>query len=260
MFWFRAHLPKSLFCAIALEAFACKPAFGCGAMRDTATLRETGYGFDLVLADGRKIRLAGVDIPDASAAKARLEANWFGKTLGLAILSPLPDRWGRWLADVEKSPEGVALSDDLLDAGLARVKPEYETRTCEAEWLARENRARTASLGIWNDPDAIHDASDIADLARADARLVVVEGTVRRIGRTRARVYLDFGGRGGFTVVVQRRAEATFRRFGIDLAALAGKKVRVRGYLDDRLGARIENKVPAMIEQTEGVERSHSGG
>ena len=133
------------------------------------------------------------------------------------------------------------------------VKPEFETRGCEAAWLAIEARARAKSLGIWDDPGSVIDAADVADLTAADAKLVVVEGQVRRIGATRTRFYLDFGGARRFYRRRRAKAGAAFQRRGVDLAALTGQRVRVRGYLDDRFGPRIELTDPLMIERAEGA-------
>jgi len=250
MFFSRAHLTKCAF-PLFVATFIAGHAFACGAMTGEAMIVGVNERLEIRLSDGKLARLAGLDV--FSPAQARIEGNWAPKKpLKLALLAPRPDRWGRWLADLS-TPDGADLADDLLGAGFARVKPEFETRGCEAAWLAIEARARAKSLGIWDDPGAIIDAADVADLIAADAKLVLVEGQVRRIGATRTRFYLDFGARGGFTVVVARKAGAAFQRGGVNLAALTGQRVRVRGYLDDRFGPRIELTDPLMIERAEGA-------
>ena len=96
--------------------------------------------------------------------------------------------------------------------------------------------------------------------ATADGRFVVIEGKVRRVGIARSRVYLDFGRRDGFTVVVTRKAEPAFERRGIVLSALGGQTIRVRGVLDARFGPRIELADPLMIERVEGAAQTKPGG
>ena len=249
MFFFCAHLTKCALPAFVIALIAGR-ALACGAMTGEATIIEVNDRLEIRLSDGKLMRLAGLDV--LASARAHIDASWERKPLKLALLAARPDRWGRWLADLS-TPEGTDLADDLLDAGLARVKPEFETRGCEAAWLAIEARARAKSLAIWDDPGSVIDATDVAELTAADAKLVIVEGQVRRIGATRTRFYLDFGGRGGFTVVVARKAGAAFQRRGVNLAALTGHRVRVRGYLDDRFGPRIELTDPLMIERAEGA-------
>jgi hypothetical protein len=160
-------------------------------------------------------------------------------------------------------PEGSTAATELLNAGFARVRPEFETRGCEAERLIAESSARAAGSGLWNDPDSILDASDLDILRAEDGRFVMIEGVVRRVGVGRSRVYLDFGRRGGFSVVVATKGESAFQREGIALKALAGRAVRVRGVLEDRFGLRIELADPSMIErlgQTEGAKEAKPGG
>jgi hypothetical protein len=131
------------------------------------------------------------------------------------------------------------------------VRPEPETRACESERLDAEAAARASGEGVWAQAGAILDAADPAALAAEDGRFALVAGVVRRVGGGRAKVYLDFAGRNGFAVVVAGKAEPQFRRAGVDLKALVGQRVLVRGVLDVRFGPRIEIADPAMIEPLE---------
>jgi hypothetical protein len=79
-------------------------------------------------------------------------------------------------------------------------------------------------------------------------RLVVIEGSIRRVGFGRSRLYLDLVPKGGPTIVVPRRLEPAFARAGRAIEAAAGETIRVRGALDTRLGPRLEVSDPAMIE------------
>jgi hypothetical protein len=229
-----------LLCLLA----AASNASACGVVSDTAQVQAVAPGGEIVLADGRRARFGGLWL--APLAQGAL-AEWTGKQLGVATLAPTPDRWGRSMVDLVE-PDGRSLALDLLERGLARVRPEPETRVCEAERLDAEAAARAAGEGVWGEAGAILDATDAKALARADGRFVLVAGVVRRVGGARAKVYLDFAGRGGFAVVVASKAEPQFRRAGVDLRALAGQRVLVRGVLDARFGPRIEVADPAMIE------------
>jgi endonuclease YncB( thermonuclease family) len=243
------------------------PAFCCGFAAGATKVVEVTERLEIRLEDGRLVRFAGLDVPTsahggfdaATPARARLAERWEGTQVAVALLAPKPDRWGRWLADLS-SPDGASASMELLNAGLARVRPEFETRGCEGERLAAESGARAAGLGLWNDPDSILDASDLESLHANDGRFVVIEGAVRRVGMSRSRVYLDFGRRDGFTVVVARKAEPAFERRGVALGGLGGQAVRMRGMLDDRFGPRMELADPLMIERVGGPARTKSGG
>jgi hypothetical protein len=222
-------------------------ASACGVFEETARLQAVGPGGEFGLADGRRARFAGLALaPEAEAALGE----WTGKGLGVARLAPRPDRWGRLMVDLA-GPDGRSLALDLLERGLARVRPEPETRPCEAERLEAEAAARAAGEGLWAQAGAVYAATDAAALARADGRFVLVAGVVRRVGGARAKVYLDFAGRDGFAVVVAANAEPQFRRAGVDLKTLAGQRVLVRGVMDVRFGPRIEVADPAMIQPLE---------
>ena len=96
MFFARAHLTKCALLTFA-AALIVGRAFACGAMTGEATLIEVNARLEIKLGDGRLARLAGLDV--FPPAKARIEASWAGKPLRFAVLTPKPDRWGRWLAD-----------------------------------------------------------------------------------------------------------------------------------------------------------------
>ena len=127
------------------------------------------------------MRIAAPEI--ANAAQDFLSRRLLGREADLILLAAPTDRWGRTIADLSlpNSTAGSAGSTAaaLLAAGLARVRPEFETRGCAAERLVIEDGARRAALGIWRDPDfAVIQSSNWAELRRRDGRFVVVEGMV----------------------------------------------------------------------------------
>ena len=248
--------------ALALTlGFAAGPAAACGAAAGAVQATAVEEGGEIALADGRRLRIAGLDLPVpsrgdpalAAAARALLAKLFIGRDAALSLVSAAPDRWDRALGDLaapdsEAAPGSAA--EALLAAGLARVRPEFETRGCEAVRLALESAARAKGLGVWRDPDyVVLAAGDRAALARRDGRFVIVEGAVRRIGVGRARLYLDLGGRGALSVVASRKTQAAFQATGAPLNALAGEKIRVRGALDSRFGPQLEIVDPLMLER-----------
>ncbi len=260
---FRRCRPGAAFAlALVLAPVLAAPAVAaCGVAAGTAKVAEVAERLEIRLEDGRLVRLAGLDVPapergepeTAANARAFLSGRLTGREVALAAFAAKPDRWGRILADLGLAdPAGGAESaaTALLSRGFARVRPEFETRGCVAERLAAERSARQSGLGLWSDPDyAVLEAADVEGLAERDGRFVLVEGVVRRVGAGRSRLYLDFGGRGGFTVLVARKSQSAFQSAGVPLSALAGEKIRVRGVIDDRFGPRVEITEPLMVER-----------
>jgi hypothetical protein len=228
----------------------------CGAVSGNSTIASVDAGGEFVFADGRRARLGGVAL--AATATPAIEA-FVGRKLGIALLAPRPDRWGRLIVDLSDE-HGGSVALDLVLRGFARVRPEFETRACDGERLEAEAAARAAEEGIWADPHAVLNATDRAALDASDGRFILVAGVVRGVGVSRAKVYLDFAGRGGFSVLVARKAEPLFARRGIVLKALIGRKILVRGVLDDRFGPRIEVADPSMIEPGDGAKETNRGG
>ena len=168
---------------------------------------------------GNRQRCARFPQPRACSAGKRTSSSWPAAT----------DRWGRTVADLSlpDSAAGSAGSTAaaLLAAGLARVRPEFETRGCAAERLAIEDGARRAALGIWRDPDfAVIQSSNSAELRRRDGRFVVVEGMVRRVGFARSRLYLELVPHDGPTIVIARKLEPALAREGRPVGALVGRR------------------------------------
>ena len=78
----------------------------------------------------------------------------------------------------------------------------------------------------------------------------VVDGTVATVGEGGGRIYLNFAKdwHSDFTISVDRKDAPAFAAAGIDLKALAGKRLRVRGFLGWRNGPMIEASHPEQIE------------
>jgi micrococcal nuclease len=247
-------------CAGLLAVALASPSFAaCGRPAGRVHVVNVDERLDLGLADGRTVRLGGLDVSNTGApviaddARAFLVKRVLGQEVGVRQLAGGTDRWGRTVADlVVDDPQDGSLASTaaaLLAAGHARVRPEFETRGCAAERLAIEEQAREGGLGIWGKPtSAMIQSSNSEELRRRNGKFVVVEGIVRRVGFGRSRIYLELVPRGGPTIVLARKLETALARGGRQVGALVGQTIRARGALDDRFGPRIEVVDPSMIE------------
>ncbi len=212
-------------------------------------------GDRLELADGRTVRLAGIRLPAGPAggqlaeqARATLAGLLAGRAVRLATSAAAVDRYGDLVAQVLRA-DGTWLQGALLQQGLAEV----ETRPGEimraAEMLALERAARAERRGLWADPAFAPRSAE--RLAEAIGSFQIVQGRVLRVAPSGDYVYLNFGRdwRSDFTLRL-RRAELDdrFERSGLDVLALAGRRIEVRGFVLDAGGPLIELSHPEQLQ------------
>jgi endonuclease YncB( thermonuclease family) len=229
----------------------------------TASVETAVDGRTVRLADGRELRLAGIDAPHrgdaaAHAAKAALQSLVAGREVGLLRLGPESDRYGRLSALVRQtvtSPaEGQYLQLALLAAGHARVAARVGDAACAAEFLVAERAARAAGLGLWAEPHyLIKKAENPVEVLAQRGRFAVVEGKALSVRESGATIYVNFGRRWSedFTVTILKRNQRRFTAAGLNLRDLAGRHVRVRGTIEERGGPWIEAMHPEQIEIAE---------
>ena len=144
---------------------------------------------------------------------------------------------------------------EMLARGFARVSAHVGDRPCAEELLARERAARQAKLGLWREPYyAIVTAESWAELIAERGHFTVVEGKVSSVRESGGTIYVNFGRRWSqaLTVTILKRHERSFTAAGMEPKRLENRRVRVRGWVEDRNGPRIEATRPEQIEIAEG--------
>ncbi|MFN3892941.1 MAG: thermonuclease family protein [Beijerinckiaceae bacterium] len=267
----KAHRALRIAAALGAAAFAVEAGASSDPCRpprlETAAQAAANERLELLLADGRLIRLAGVESPSARGAEPRFMesasedfALWTSSPIAIFTLKAQPDRWGRQEARAFIAEKGFApdllpsLSEAVIDAGFARVDPSSETRPCLDRLYAAEARARAARRGLWADPAfAVLDAGKPLDSQAQAGKIAIVEGRVAsvRAGRGVTFVNLGDGSPRSPSLTLGREALRAMQREGVEPEALAGRKIRARGVLDLRAGPRIEVAGPNAIEMLE---------
>lgn len=203
----------------------------------------------LVLEDGRLLRLAGVALPRTGAVKPQqaVLSLTAGQSLGLYIAGK-PDRWGRLPAHL-MTADGHWLQGDLLRQGLARVQTAPDDRAAAARMLEAEAEARLAKRGLWGDPATALRAPE--ETPRLLDSVQVVEGAVTSVNVTHGFTYVNFGEdwRSGLGLKIP---QGLLRRMPGDLSALAGRRLRVRGWIGKGAGPMMEISHPEQIELVDG--------
>ena len=106
----------------------------------TAQVAAVRDGRTLLLADGRELRLAAIEAPDAS--RAGLQSLVSGQTLRLEALGADHDRYGRLVALAFAGEDTQSVQQAMLTAGLARVSARAGGRALRG--AALERRAQSA--------------------------------------------------------------------------------------------------------------------
>jgi micrococcal nuclease len=216
----------------------------------------------LVLRDGRAVHMEGIRFPRGARERApsaiaeqaydAINAMAKGHDLAVAAIAPKEDRYDR--------VRGQVFSDDnlepwlqmaLVKSGLARVDIAPDRGECAAELYAAEAQARASRTGLWGLP--AYQVRTPEGLGGDTGTFQIVEGTVLSAEVKDGRAYLDFGPdwKTDFTVVISPEDMANFRSLGIDPRDYQGKRIRLRGIVQQFNGPEIEIASPKQVEMVE---------
>ncbi len=247
------------------QPFPAGPATG-----ETVAMSEIIDGETLRLKDGRVVRLAAIVAPrpplprsgtqarpdpalDALVLSARsaLADQASGRPLTIHPTTRHADRHGRIVAHVIDH-KGNWLQAGLVRRGLARVDTTGPSDIDLTVLLQTEAEARRYRRGLWAHfafrPRKADEAGRWIDTFQ------LVEGTVATGVNNRAASLTLIGERTPpFTIVIPGKVRVAFRQHDLSPVALAGKTIRVRGWIRWRNGPYIEALNPAQIEMTEPI-------
>jgi endonuclease YncB( thermonuclease family) len=235
-------------------------------------------GRTFVLEDGREVRLPSIEVPpppepnptpaaapaagdptpptppDASqAATDALKTLLAGRPVSLRASKLVTDRYGRILADALVTRDGYPGSAEktLLSQGLARLAARLGEPGCLTELRAAERVGRAAKLGLWADPRySPKQAESVVEISAERGRFTLVEGKVVSVRESGGTIYVNFGRRWSedFTVTILKRNERQFIEAGLRPSGLSGRRVMVRGWIEERGGPWIDAMGPEQIE------------
>jgi len=210
---------------------------------------KPGYGFynvktvydgdTVVLEDGRKIRLLGINTPEVQhrdkladaggdEAKRWLTGKLKNAKVRLEVGVEKTDKYGRTLAHLfTEKKEHINLQ--LVEVGLAGVSIYSNELLYVNELVEAQNRAEQARLGIWGRPE--YAAIPVDTLTEAGhpgwTRLV---GKVVNIRKTRKSIYLEFSD------AFEARIESKWLDLFPNVNDYLGKTIEVRGWLSKSKG------------------------
>jgi endonuclease YncB( thermonuclease family) len=209
----------------------------------------------VALQDGRVLRLAGIEsfallLPQGDEADAalqrRLQALVAGRDVHVKLVAETADRHGRLPALIAVG-DGPLVQEVLAREGLAVAFAAGDPIACFDNILAAEGDARTKGEGFWS--LATIPVARPESLRPHTGRFAIFDGRVVSVGARRALTYLNFGLRWSEDVTVA--IEARHRdRFGGDtkIADLTGRRVRIRGFVEERASPMVTVSTPMQIE------------
>lgn len=211
--------------------------------RESLPAELVGIGQDgtFTLADGTRLRLAGVVWPDhlqplaRRALVARLEAALHGQHIRWKAVAP-PDRWGLSSANLFVQEPGGSqapfwLQAGMLERGLVPAWLEGMSGTCLDDLLAHENQAIRARRGHWapRAQAARHRAISREPTQHFGRRMVAI-WKVGEVKSWRALHFVNFVGigRAGPSLSLSAKIAAHLKVDGKPVTDLRGQRMLVR--------------------------------
>jgi endonuclease YncB( thermonuclease family) len=218
-------------------------------------VRYVHDGDTLVLADDRRIRLIGINAPEADQddqpaqalaiqARDRLRRVLFARGNAAQAIygEDRKDRYGRYLAHVWLM-DGTNLAADLLVEGLGwavAIPPNTRLLDC---YLAAERSARAARKGVWSHP--AYTVSTPQQLTLSSSGFRLVKGRVERVNHGGGALWVNLEGH--FAVRIPDRDLRWFSHPPDN--SWVNKQVQVRGWLYAAKGElRVTVHHPAALE------------
>ncbi|MEP2559591.1 MAG: hypothetical protein ABJH63_19250 [Rhizobiaceae bacterium] len=129
----------------------------------------------------------------------------------------------------------------LLQNGNALALPSTQRQLCRQALLDAESKNTAKRAQYWRSRGVEIDATDLETLSASVGRFVMVTGFVSSVGDRSKRLYLNFGENWAqdFTVTVAKRGAGKFTGDLARLTGLTGRKVQIRGVLENNRGPLI---------------------
>ena len=220
-----------------LTAFPAFSACSLLSPQQTVHVRTVFDGDTVLLKDGRRVRLLGINTPEmgrdgrpdqpfAQAAKSTLKQLVTDQPLALVVGRQQKDRYGRILGHLYR-PDGQHLAEALLQQGLGyRVSVNPNTRLVDCLATA-ERRAEQKAVGLWAGPVW----QEAAALKGGMQGFMLLQGRVTHIQKTQRATWLELDDRLAVKIPTTLRKQLGNRRIN----ALKGSRIAVRGWVVDRL-------------------------
>lgn len=240
-------------------------------------VKSVESGSNILLEDGRKIRLADVITPyhlQINNYEAKIQKHLSnlleGKFVSVEVNeSKKTDRFGRLLAHVwvygncesntvDSCQKRVWVQGNLVENGYAIVYNYSQLFNYNLALLTLEYSAREQFKGVWQEQKmTVLDTRTVeANSSRYRNSFKFIEGVPTQIVESKNKIYINFGEdwKKDFTITVDKAYKASIKEyFGGNLTELEGKKVIVRGWVEYYNGPMIRLVTPSQIQVKDNI-------
>ena len=163
-----------------------------------------------------------------------------------------PDRWGRKIVipSTFDGYEGMkSFQEYLISDGAAWVLPQSDEYEFIKTLLREEEKARRVNAGLWQ--SNAYRVLGAVEAEKGMDQYRLVEGVVLKTAQRKDYTYLNFGAdyKTDFTATVRTSIARKWKELGLDLLALEGEAIRVRGYISWINGPSMTLTHPLQIER-----------
>ena len=205
-----------------------------------ATIARVTDGDTVVLTDGRRVRLIGINTLElnskapadkqwALAAKLELEKQIQSKQVFLVAGFEEFDRHGRTLAHL-KLGDGSSAAEALIRQGFGLSIAVGVNQRCALQYEHSETQARQAKRGIWENPG--HWFNEEQQLTGRERGFLLAISTVLKAQKVKQRNTLEL--KNGLRITLNEHF--TKQQSAADTQNLLGKRIEVRGWLGKQSG------------------------
>jgi micrococcal nuclease len=207
-----------------------------------ASVARVTDGDTVVLTDGRRVRLIGINTLElnssqaqdkawALAAKSELEKQIKSKRVSLVLGIDEFDRHGRTLAHLQLA-DGSSAAETLISKGFGLSISVGSNHRCAHQYEQSEQLARHSSVGIWQNPG--NWLSSDQKMTGRERGFRLVTSTVLKIHESNNRTTLEL--RNGLRVTLNKQFLAAPDYTSTLAQNLRGKRIEVRGWLGGESG------------------------
>ncbi|MEJ2633290.1 MAG: thermonuclease family protein [Acidihalobacter sp.] len=215
-----ALLAGALFCSATYATADCSS----GRIDSHARVAHVIDGDTIILADGRHVRLIGIDTPELGHGGKASQPFGYGRVRH--------DHYGRTLAHLYLA-DGSSINAALLREGYATalvVPPNLWDAACYGQ---TESSARSRHAGIWALPR--YQPVSTRTLAARTEGFHILRGRVVHVGRSRNAQWIDLEGK--VALRIDRKDLPYFE--SVDFESLRGAEITVRGWVHSRRGEHL---------------------